>query len=76
LHGRNPNWFGASKETRYDYLYSKEELEQMLPSIRTMAASALLMFIMTNNCHRGQAVQNARDLQSMMLFPEQNRPQQ
>jgi uncharacterized protein YecE (DUF72 family) len=76
LHGRNPNWFGASKETRYDYLYSKEELEQMLPSIRTMAASAPLMFIMTNNCHRGQAVQNARDLQAMVLFPEQNRPQQ
>jgi uncharacterized protein YecE (DUF72 family) len=72
LHGRNPNWFGASKETRYDYLYSKEELEQMLPSIRTMAASASLMFIMTNNCHRGQAVQNARDLQAMLLFPEQN----
>jgi uncharacterized protein YecE (DUF72 family) len=76
LHGRNPNWFGASKEERYDYLYSKEELEQMLPSIRTMAASAPLMFIMTNNCHRGQAVQNARDLQAMLLFPAQNQPQQ
>jgi uncharacterized protein YecE (DUF72 family) len=73
LHGRNPNWFGASRGERYDYLYSKEELEQMLPSIRTMAASAPLMFIMTNNCHRGQAVQNARDLQAMLLFPEQNR---
>jgi hypothetical protein len=35
-----------------------------------------LMFIMTNNCHQGQAVQNARDLQAMTLFPEQNRPQQ
>jgi len=76
LHGRNPHWFGASREERYDYLYSKKELEQMLPSIRTMAASAPLMFIMTNNCHRGQAVQNAHDLRSMMLFPEQNKPQQ
>lgn len=72
LHGRNPNWFGASREEWYDYLYSKEELEQILPSIRTMAASAPLMFIMTNNCHRGQAVQNARDLQAMLLFPEHN----
>lgn len=76
LHGRNPNWFGASREERYDYLYSKEELEQILPSIRTMAASAPLMFVMTNNCHRGQAVQNARDLKSMLLFPEQNKSQQ
>jgi len=37
-----------------------------------MAASAPLMFIMTNNCHRGQAVQNTRDLQAMLLFPEHN----
>ena len=73
LHGRNPNWFGASREERYDYLYSGEELEKILPAIRTMATQAPLMFIMTNNCHRGQAVQNARDLQAMLLFPEQNR---
>jgi len=73
LHGRNPNWFGASREERYDYLYSGEELEKILPAIRTMATQAPLMFIMTNNCHRGQAVQNARDLQAMLLFPEHNR---
>jgi uncharacterized protein YecE (DUF72 family) len=56
LHRRNPNWFGASREERYDYLYSKEDLEQMLPSIRTMVASAPLMFIKTNTCHWDQAV--------------------
>ena len=72
LHGRNPNWFGTSREERYDYLYSRGELEKMLPAIRTMATQAPLMFIMTNNCHRGQAVQNARALQAMLLFPEQN----
>lgn len=70
LHGRNPHWFGASREERYDYLYSREELEQMLPAIRTMASHAPLMFIMTNNCHRGQAVQNAKDLRAMTLSPE------
>jgi uncharacterized protein YecE (DUF72 family) len=71
LHGRNSSWFGASREERYDYLYSEEELEGILPAIRTMAERAPLMFVMTNNCHRGQAVQNARDLQAM-LFPRQN----
>jgi uncharacterized protein YecE (DUF72 family) len=70
LHGRNPNWFGVSREERYDYLYSREEL---LPIINTMALKAPLMFVMTNNCHRGQAIQNAKDLQSMLLFPD--RPQ-
>jgi uncharacterized protein YecE (DUF72 family) len=39
--------------------------------IRDMAARAPLMFVMTNNCHRGQAVRNAKDLQSMLLFPDQ-----
>jgi uncharacterized protein YecE (DUF72 family) len=73
LHGRNPNWFGASREERYDYLYSHEELEELLPMIHTMALKAPLMFVMTNNCHRGQAVRNAKDLQSMLLFPD--RPQ-
>jgi len=67
LHGRNPNWFGARREERYDYLYSHEELVQLLPSIKAMAAQAARMFIMTNNCHRGQAVANARDLQDMLL---------
>lgn len=71
LHGRNQNWFGASREERYDYLYSREELDGMLPAIRAMAAKAPLMFIMTNNCHRGQAVRNAKDLQTMLLFPDQ-----
>jgi uncharacterized protein YecE (DUF72 family) len=71
LHGRNLNWFGASREERYDYLYSREELEGLLPAIRDMAAKAPFMFIMTNNCHRGQAVRNAKDLQSMLLFPDQ-----
>lgn len=69
LHGRNPNWYGASREERYDYLYSRDELEGLLPVIRDMAARAHLMFVMTNNCHRGQAVTNARDLQQMLLFP-------
>jgi uncharacterized protein YecE (DUF72 family) len=73
LHGRNPNWFGASREERYDYLYSHEELEELLPMIHTMALKAPLMFVMANNCHRGQAVRNAKDLQSMLLFPD--RPQ-
>jgi len=27
---------------------------------------------MTNNCHRGQAVKNAKDIQTMLLFPISN----
>lgn len=72
LHGRNPNWFGASREQRYDYLYSRQELEQMRPAINHMVRHTRLMFVMTNNCHRGQAVKNAKDIQTMLLFPISN----
>lgn len=74
LHGRNPNWFGASREERYDYLYSRQELEEILPAIHTMAAQTRLMFVMTNNCHRGQAARNAKDLKEMLSFPDRVQP--
>jgi hypothetical protein len=34
-----------------------------------MVQHARLMAIITNNCHRRPAVQNAKDLQTMVLFP-------
>ncbi|RIE17687.1 DUF72 domain-containing protein [Candidatus Cryosericum septentrionale] len=53
MHGRNPNWFGASREQRYDYLYLPRELEQMRLAIDQMVQHARLMFVMANNCYRG-----------------------
>ena len=63
LHGRNyEKWF-AHGETweRYNYLYSKEELEPWVSRIQTMA-TAKETYVVTNNHFRGQAIVNAVDL--------------
>jgi len=65
LHGRNPNWF-KEPFRRYDYVYTTEELEQLLGTIREMASRSDKMYIAFNNCHAGAALRNAKALQEMI----------
>lgn len=73
FHGRNvAKWF-KHKEAweRYDYLYSPEELNQWLPGIQKMAGASQNMYVVFNNCHRGQAAVNAKQMQDLVsLFPD------
>jgi len=72
LHGRNyEEWFrerddasGGSPDSgeRYNYLYSMEELEPWAERIQTVAESAPLTFVITNNHFHGKAVTNALQL--------------
>ena len=67
LHGRNRDqWFrkDAGAE-RYNYLYSLEELKEMVPMIRGLENRTDTIFIITNNHFGGQAVTNALQLQYM-----------
>ena len=59
FHGRNKNWFRASREERYNYLYSEEELKKFVPDIERMARSGLNTLVFFNNCHAGSAARNA-----------------
>jgi len=59
FHGRNTNWFNASLEERYNYLYSEEELKAFLPDIKKMAGRCRDLYIYFNNCHQGFAAKNA-----------------
>lgn len=59
FHGRNKNWFRASREERYNYLYSEEELRKFVPDIEKMARSGLNTLVFFNNCHAGSAARNA-----------------
>lgn len=63
LHGRNyEKWFAHSESwERYNYLYSKEELEPWVDRIRSMAKDKET-YVITNNHFRGQAIVNAGDL--------------
>jgi uncharacterized protein YecE (DUF72 family) len=76
LHGRNyEKWF-AHGETweRYNYLYSKEELEPWVSRIQTMAA-AKETYVVTNNHFRGQAIVNAVELEESLGLDAKMPPQ-
>jgi uncharacterized protein YecE (DUF72 family) len=65
LHGRNAaNWFreGAGRDSRYDYLYSAIELEQLGEVARQMATRAEETIVVQNNHFRGKALVNALQL--------------
>lgn len=66
FHGRNRNWFDAPLTVRYDYLYSKEELQQFIPDIKYINGSTSQTLVMFNNCHAGSAVKNALELMEMI----------
>jgi uncharacterized protein YecE (DUF72 family) len=68
FHGRNAaNWWKGDNVSRYDYLYSAEELSEWLPMIERMLAKARLLLVIFNNHSRGQAIQNARQLQGLLF---------
>lgn len=63
FHGRNKkNWYGTDSTSRYDYLYSEEELGEWLPRIRDISEQTKKLFIFFNNHAKSQAVTNARML--------------
>lgn len=69
LHGRNfDNWFAkdATATSRYDYLYSEDELDDIKAVITKITENSPKTFIIFNNHFRGQAVANA--LQTMFLM--------
>ena len=66
LHGRNPHWFKASREERYNYNYSDEELMSFIPVIQDMDKKALKTLVSFNNCHGGNALVNALRLKKFL----------
>jgi uncharacterized protein YecE (DUF72 family) len=60
LHGRSQNWLekGIHPALRYDYLYSEEEIGELLLPILKLQEKARITFVIFNN-KEGAAVQNA-----------------
>jgi len=67
FHGRNADdWFGKDEnKDRYNYLYSKQELLDIIPNIEKLSNMTEKTLIFFNNCHLGSAVKNAQMLQEM-----------
>ena len=67
FHGRNyEKWFAHEESwERYNYLYSKDELNPWVERIETMARNQDT-YVITNNHFRGQAIVNAAELKEAL----------
>ena len=67
FHGRNSrDWWNGTNLTRYNYLYSKTELDEWIILISQILAGTQKSYIFFNNHPQGKAVQNARDLMALI----------
>ncbi len=61
FHGRNEEtWWGGDASERYDYSYTQQELFEWLPKIKEVEKSTQKTVVFFNNCHNGQAANNAQ----------------
>jgi len=75
FHGRNADtWWQGDSETRYKYLYSPEEIEELSLKVKTAADDAKLTFAFFNNHWQGYAPRNAVDLKKALQLPLKELP--
>jgi uncharacterized protein YecE (DUF72 family) len=68
FHGRNAAkwWQHEQAYERYDYTYSKAELEEWTPQIRKLNDLAEVTFVFANNHYRAQGIETARQLKLLL----------
>ena len=70
FHGRNAaDWWTGNNETRYRYLYSPEEIEELASQVKQAAATAKKTFAFFNNHWKAYAPRNAGDLLKALKLP-------
>lgn len=66
LHSRNKaNWYAGDRD-RYDYRYSDSELRDLLEQWSQVEQQAGRIYTFFNNCHGGQAAQNAESFRRIL----------
>jgi uncharacterized protein YecE (DUF72 family) len=77
FHGRNAEtWWTGDSETRYKYLYSDEEIEELADRIKAAAGQTELMFVLFNNHWRGHSPRTAVDMKKSLQLPFKELPMQ
>ncbi len=72
FHGRNAaDWWTGDSETRYRYLYSAEEIDELAARVKTAGEGARMLFAFFNNHWQGYAPRNATDLKKSLQLPFQ-----
>lgn len=70
FHGRNVEmWWKGDSETRYKYLYSKDEIDELATRVKNATGQTSLLFAQFNNHWRGYAPRNAVDIQKALKLP-------
>ena len=69
FHGRDPKAWTTKSETaaeRFRYEYKERELREWVPKIKELPQQARETHVLMNNCYRDYAVNNARELRSLL----------
>ncbi|MFC1985254.1 DUF72 domain-containing protein [Chloroflexota bacterium] len=70
FHGRNAEmWWKGDSETRYKYLYSKDEIDELATKVKNATGQTSLLFAQFNNHWRGYAPRNAVDMKKALKLP-------
>jgi uncharacterized protein YecE (DUF72 family) len=73
FHGRNAEmWWKGDTETRYMYLYSKTEIDQLAQKVAAASAKSAATFAFFNNHYKANAPRNAGDLIKVLQMPFNN----
>jgi len=66
FHGRNLSWFKASREERYNYLYSEDELNLFCPPSTVLCTQREKHIFILTTVTRENAVKNALFLKQLL----------
>jgi len=69
FHGRNDDTWkkpGTTAAERFEYLYSRPQLQAWVPRIEDLAERASTVHALMNNCYQDYGVRNAADLSSLL----------
>ena len=70
FHGRNAEmWWKGDTETRYKYLYSQDEVNELADRVMSLTKQAKLAFVFFNNHWQAYAPRNAVDMQKVLQLP-------
>ncbi len=77
FHGRNAEmWWNGDSETRYKYLYSNDEINELAEKVKKASEETNLLFALFNNHWRGYAPRNAVDMKKALQMPFKELPVQ
>lgn len=75
FHGRNAdNWWNGDSETRYKYLYSAEEIQELSEKVKNASTETKLTFAFFNNHWQGYAPRNCVDMKKALQLPFEELP--